>query len=162
MTVETVVLGSHPEWIRIIANWHWDEWGHNDPSGSLAQWIDGIAAWAHSDRMPCTLVAAEHGEPVGSVSLLAHEAVAQPECEDMTPWLSSLFVLAAHRRRGIGALLVRQCEAWARSFGSDRVYLHTSTARSFYARLGWTALHELEQPGRRVTVMTRELTSVHA
>lgn len=41
MRIENVA--DHPAFVELIARWHWDEWGHADPGGSLQSWTAGLA-----------------------------------------------------------------------------------------------------------------------
>ena len=59
-----------------------------------------------------------------------------------------LAVAPAHRGRGLGELLTRECLARARALGRTQVILHTTramrTAWSLYERLGFTRAPELD------------------
>jgi hypothetical protein len=50
----------------VAAQWHWSEWGHTDPGGSLESWTAGLAAQAGADQIPGTLLALADGAPVGA------------------------------------------------------------------------------------------------
>ena len=54
-----------------------------------------------------------------------------------TAWVDELLVDPALRRRGVGRKLMEAFETWAVSRGCTLVSLATSTAGSFYARLGY-------------------------
>lgn len=88
------------------------------------------------------LASAETGEPVGCVRLLDDR-------------LGRLAVLPEHRRRGIGAALVRQVIRDALERGLPSLYLHAqSAALGFYERLGFVAegedFTEVGRPHRRM------------
>lgn len=55
--------------------------------------------------------------------------------------VQSLVVAAEHRGTGVGALLMQEAEAWARSRGLPGITLYTridrDAARAFYERLGY-------------------------
>ena len=53
--------------------------------------------------------------------------------------LRSLAVEPRHRRRGLGARLVDAVEAEARARGVTALYLLTTTATTFFERVGYTA-----------------------
>ena len=57
-------------------------------------------------------------------------------------WLANVFVLEAHRGRGIGAQLMVAMAAHADLQGLRRQALVTSTAPALYARYGFTPLHK--------------------
>ncbi len=56
--------------------------------------------------------------------------------------IRGLVVLSALRSRGIGASLVRDAEAWARTHGVTRIRVRSNAVRerthAFYERLGYT------------------------
>lgn len=51
--------------------------------------------------------------------------------------LRSLVVAPAHRSKGLGAVLVRHAENYARDRGASSMYLLTTTAESFFKRHGY-------------------------
>ena len=62
-------------------------------------------------------------EPLGEVALLR-----------------SLAVVAARRSQGLGRALIGSAEALAQSLGVHVIYLLTTSATSFFARLGYTSI----------------------
>jgi GNAT superfamily N-acetyltransferase len=94
--------------------------------------------------------------PVGMVCLVADDMPGYEPAAGLTPWIKGLYVIPAARRRGIGGLLVRRCEAWAATLGHEVLYLYTerhSGAQALYQRLGWQARHAGRYEGMDVTVM---------
>lgn len=65
------------------------------------------------------------------------------------PFISSMWVAPSHRRKGIGAMLVRAAQRWLASLGATKVYARvTSTNRSaiiFYESLGFEATDIVER-----------------
>jgi N-acetylglutamate synthase-like GNAT family acetyltransferase len=100
--------------------------------------------------VPTTILALVDGELAGSVSLLAND---DARIREYSPWLASLLVLPAYRRRGIGEALVRRCVETAAGLGIDRLHLYTDDAAAFYARLGWQPLARADLGGTPVDVM---------
>jgi GNAT superfamily N-acetyltransferase len=68
-----------------------------------------------------------------------------------------LFVVPEHRRKGAGAVLVRAIEDQAHQRGFSRLYLYTTVAVGFYARLGWVVLDRTNWKGLDTTLMVRAL-----
>ena len=123
----------HEELIPVIAKWHWDEWGHADPTGSLESWTSGLQGRTAVDAIPTTYVAlSDRGEPIGSVVLVEQDMDTHPE---LSPWLAGLYVLPAYRGRGLGTALARHATDRCIAMGFEKLYLYTSRARSLYGRL---------------------------
>ena len=104
--------------------------------------LDAIAALLGADELPVedldvaildAFVVATEGE----VCI----AVAGLEIHESDALLRSLAVARRHRSRGLGARLVRAIETEARARGVTALYLLTTTATTFFERMGYTA-HE--------------------
>jgi GNAT superfamily N-acetyltransferase len=153
-------LSDYPEFVPVVARWHWQEWGHTDPGGTLAAWTAGLARQAGADRIPGTLVAVAERAPVGAVCLVegdmpGHEAVA-----GLSPWIKGLYVDQPARHQGYGALLMSRCETWAAALGHEVLYLYTergSGAEQLYKRLGWQIIRHDQYDGIAVSVMRKHL-----
>ena len=150
-----VPLAERPEFIPVVARWHWDAWGHGDPTGSLEAWTEGLRKRSGRDAVPISWVALVDETPAGSVALVEHDMAIH---RDLSPWLSGLFVLPEYRHRGIAGALVRHCEASARALGVGRLYLYTTTAETLYGQLGWTALSRERYGSDDVVIMAKDLT----
>ena len=89
-------------------------------------------------RDMCVFVAEEAGRVVGWVHVQIAEYV---ESEPLAV-IGGLVVDRTRRRRGIGAALMADAEAWARSRGCGLMRLWSTTTRApahrFYASLGYT------------------------
>lgn len=145
----------YPEFIATIARWHWDEWGHADPAGSLEAWIAALQERAHPTCVPMTFVALDaRGAPLGSVTIVKHDMPDRADLRHLTPWIAGTFVLGSERRKGIGTTLLRHAVTEASRLGVRNLFLYTSSARRFYQRLGWTAVRNDSYEGESVTIMT--------
>ena len=153
-------LSDHPEFVPVVAQWHWREWGHTDPGGSLESWTAALARQAGAAQIPGTLVALVDGSPVGAVCLVEHDMPGHEAVDAMSPWIKGLYVDQPARRHGYGALLVSQCERWAATLGHDALYLYTeraSGAEQLYKYLGWQTIRHDHYEGMDVTVMRTRL-----
>ena len=160
MDVTVEPLSNYPAAIATAAKWHFTEWGHTDPGGSLEAWTAGLARQASADSIPGTLIAVADGAPVGVVCLTGHDMPGYGPAAGLTPWLKGLYVAPSARRQGIGATLVRRCEAWAASLGHQTLYLYTerdSPAEALYLNLGWQAMQTAHYDGITATVMQTTL-----
>ena len=154
MQIESIA--DHLDWAPLIAGWHWREWGHTDPAGSLAQWTEGLSERTLRDQIPTTYVAVDQGQPVGSVTLVEHDMEIRL---DLSPWLAGVYVQPQSRRHGVGSALVRQALEQVQRLRYPALHLYTHSARPFYERLGWDILEETVYHERAVTIMQFALAS---
>lgn len=150
-------VADHLDLVVLIAQWHWDAWGHADPGGSLASWTAGLRERTNRDRIPTTYVALDGEELLGSVTLVEYDMDSR---HDLSPWLAGLYVAPAHRGQGVGRALVRHAVCGAAAMGTRHLYLHTGPARGFYERLGWRSIAYEFYEGEPVVVMAIATGSV--
>lgn len=148
-------LAERPELAATVGRWHWDEWGSEDPGGSVETWI-GMATYANREAVPALFVALDNEEPVGSASLVSHDLPDRDDLSHLRPWLSGVYVVPERRGRGVARALVGRVERGAAWLGVSRLYLYTQTARGLYERLGWEQ-GELTTQGRPADLMSKRL-----
>jgi predicted N-acetyltransferase YhbS len=153
--LKIVPLAGYPALTEIVAAWGFSEWGHLNPSETLAE----REAWMrretlNTDRAPLTFVALDDGDrAVGTAALLFDDLEGDPR----NPWLASVYVPPERRGQGIASALVHTVEDAARRFGYRQLYLYTSTAPRLYAGLGWRALETTRYRGDEIQIMDRAL-----
>lgn len=101
---------------------------------AVAFWRGVADAAARGER--ALLIAEDASGIVGTVQLV----LAQPENQPHRADLSKMLVHRRTRRQGLGAALMREAEAVARSCGKSLLVLDTVTggdAERLYAKLGW-------------------------
>jgi GNAT superfamily N-acetyltransferase len=163
MDVGVEPLSNHLGAVPMVAEWHFREWGHTEPGGSLEAWTTAMARQSGADGIPGTLIALVGRAPVGVVCLVDQDMAGYESARDLTPWLKGLYVIPSARRQGIGGILVQRCQAWAASLGHKTLYLYTergSGAQALYERLNWRAIHTGHYDGIAVTVMQASLPRV--
>lgn len=149
MTIE--YLADHPEFLRTLAEWQHGEWGYLRPGDTVEARMVRLGGCGERDRIPLTVVAHENGEVRGSASLIPHDMDTRME---LTPWLAGVFVAPEHRRRGIGAELVRQIMAEAGRLNVPVLYLYTVHSETFYASLGWSLQEQTTYRDQNIAIMT--------
>lgn len=87
-------LPDHLVLVETIARWHWNEWGDEDPSGSLASWTEAMRQRTNRDGIPTTYVALGGDELLGSVSLVEHDMETHL---DLSPWVAGVYVRPSRR-----------------------------------------------------------------
>ena len=141
-----------PQHIPTLAAWHHAAWSHLNPGDSIESRIERMRQrYLGAEPLPAMFVWVEGDAVLGSAALVACDMDTRPE---LTPWLASVYVSDAHRRRGIGAALVRTVTAKARELGFPELFLFTPDKEDFYAGLGWRIFAKELYRGDHVTVMT--------
>ncbi|SRR5258707_11325289 len=160
MDVVVSALSNYPEFVPVVARWHWQEWGHTDPGGTLAAWTSGLARQAGADQIPGTLVAVVERVPVGAICLVDGDMPGHDAVAGLSPWIKGLYVDQPARRQGYATLLMSRCETWAAALGRDILYLYTergSGAEQLYKRLAWQIIRDDHYDGIAVSVMCKHL-----
>lgn len=147
-------LADHLHFLPQLAEWHHAEWSWLRPGDTVEARIQRTRKGCGHQEIPTTVIAYEGDTLLGSASLVTHDM--DTRC-DLSPWLAGVYVSAAHRQRGIGAVLVERIVAEARALGLPRLYLYTPGAEAFYAKRGWTPLEHTPYHGATVTIMVHEL-----
>jgi GNAT superfamily N-acetyltransferase len=137
-----------------VAQWHFGEWGHHYPGGTVDGWLDHIRTRMNADRIPMTVIALDDGEPIGTAALTDHDMETHRE---LSPWLGGVYVVPAARGRGVARALVGDVIDRAAAFGVSVLYLYTNGAEGLYQKLDWRVLSREPYMGRDVTIMMRHL-----
>lgn len=149
--MEIDYLTDHPEFLRTLAEWQHGEWGHLRPGDTVEARMARLTKFSSRGAIPLTVVAHEEGELLGSASLIPHDMETRME---LTPWLAGVFVAPEHRRRGIGAALVRRIMVEAGRLRVPVLYLYTMHSEKFYASLGWSLQEHSTYREQSIAIMT--------
>jgi N-acetylglutamate synthase-like GNAT family acetyltransferase len=147
-------LIEHPEYIPELAQWLFEHWGSILGQETLDARTKKLKTHMNRDKLPIAWIAHANGQLLGTAALRVHDLEGR---EDLTPWLSGVFVGSQFRRQGIGAALCAAVEDEARSRAIDTLYLFTLDKQAWYSRLGWTILCPCvwhQQPGE---IMRKQL-----
>lgn len=155
--MQIAYLADHPQYIPTLAEWQYEEWGHLNPGDSVQGRIERLSQHQGRPGIPTTLIAVENDTVLGSAGLVINDLRTHP---DLTPFLASVFVAPAHRRRGVATALVTQVKAVVQQLGLPVLYLITPDQQQLYARLGWQAQSDIEYRGEAVTLMVAHLPPV--
>ena len=152
--MDIAYLADHLEYAPQLAAWFHGEWSYLYPARTLAEVEASIRERAEKNRLPLAMLALENKQLLGTVCLKTHDMDTRTE---LSPWLAGLFVAPDHRRRGIGAQLVRAIENQALSLGIDNLYLYTPASEQFYLARGWHSLEHTDYHGHPVVIMRKAL-----
>ena len=149
-------LANQPHFIPTLARWAYEEWHHLRPGDSIEGRIERLKKESNGSRIPTVFVAFDGPEFLGSAKLVVNDMDIRAE---LSPWLAGVFVVPQHRRRGIGAALVRRVVDEARNLAVPRLYLYTPSAENFYAKLAWSVSERTRYHDLDVTVMACDLAN---
>ena len=139
--------------IRTIAAWQQEEFGYLNPNGTVEERLERLSKANDPQRLPISLVAITEDQNalVGSANVVATTLTHK----HLTPWLSSVFVPAAARGKGIASALTLAAATEARRLGFETIYLFTPRNETLYARLGWATFDRVTLGGVSAAVMAR-------
>lgn len=119
-----------------------------------ADWIDRAGQWNGESKI--LLLAMDDGDCCGIAGVLLDKDDAK------RAQLISMWTAPAHRRQGIGRLLVNEILAWALQRGAGTLQLlvtsHNERALRFYERLGFTLTGRTEPYPNDPSLMELEMS----
>ena len=149
-----VYLADHPHHIPAVAHWHHAAWGHLRHDDSLERRIKRLEGNMGHQEIPTVFIAVEDDTVLGSASLIPHDMDTR---KDLTPWLASVYTDEVHRGRGVGSTVVQRVMDEAKTLGVEMLYLMTPDRQTFYERLGWVRMADVEYLDEVVTIMEMHL-----
>ena len=151
-SIQTFIVGPDTPELAICARWRANAF--SVLQASFEEELRSLELLTSDHSLGVALVAKADGEPIGTCLLVESEI--EPN-HDVSPWLAGLFVVPEYRRKGAGAALVGAIEDQARQREFSRLYLYTTDAAGFYARLGWSVLDRTKWKGFDTALMVRYL-----
>jgi GNAT superfamily N-acetyltransferase len=123
--IHIIPLVEHPLLAPVVAQWHFAEWGHLYPGGTVEGWLEHIQTRMNRDRIPITVVALDGEEPLGTGALVEQDMETHPE---LSPWLGGVYVTPIARRRGVASAIVRLYEKLGWRLPSRESYMGAKSA----------------------------------
>ncbi len=152
--VRILPLADRPDLVDLVAAWGYAEWGRHEPGHTMAARLAYVREGLGRGSVPMIFVAiAPDGDCIGTASLTFDDLPGDPR----NPWLASVYVPPAARRRGIASRLIAAVEAEAARQGIAALFLYTWDAEALYAGAGWTVANRQTLHGDEITVMTKNL-----
>ena len=143
----------------ILAYWSYIHWFINrDISFELI--MHEYKKRASVNELPCSFVAIWDGFPVGMVSLRKTDLLSR---EDLTPWMSALYVLPDYRNRGVGSELIEAVLNSSREKGFEKIFLFLdhrdiNELERYYSVRGWIYLDNgFDSDGNNTKIFFHEL-----
>lgn len=132
MKIKIKNLAGCPEHFKLVCHWMWNEWGKKD--GRTVRDIEYRTKHClGKNKVPMTFVALLGEKPVATVSLWSNDLKSR---QDLTPWLSALYVVPNMRSLGIGTLMQQHAISRAKKFGYGKLYL-TTNHKNYYEKTNW-------------------------
>jgi predicted N-acetyltransferase YhbS len=152
-------LADHPAFVPTIAAWQQAQFGYLTPTATLEDRTDRLRRSLQKDALPMALIALSGtGTLLGSAGILPTTITHQ----QLTPWLSSVYVPDEHRGRGIASALSLRAIMEVAKLGFERLYLFTPHSELLYARIGWKTFERIEYNGTPLTLMERPVSCAAA
>lgn len=123
-------LGDCSEYVELVTNWMWKEWGNKE---NYKRYETIVKHSLKKDNLPQTFVAFMGEEPVGTVGLWRCDLMSR---QDLYPWLASLYVIPQYRGKGIGTELQKFLIKYSKDLGYDEIFLYTDLD-DYYEKTGW-------------------------
>jgi predicted N-acetyltransferase YhbS len=139
--------------LETCAGWLHAQWGH-DMGYSLANTTAWLTKIVQPGGTEAALIARQGGLPVGICLLVDCDLEGR---DDLTPWLSSLYVLPEYRRQSIGSRLVDGIETLARQSDAEVFFLYTKTEEPYYARRNWITMERFRLESGEFALMQKSL-----
>ena len=159
LNIDVHPLSTMPSLAPTLADWAYNEWYQNRPL-DFNTVLKAYQMRAQGTGDTRIYIAFVDSRPAGMVSLRKNDLYSRP---DLTPWLSSLYVVPDLRCQGIGSYLVEYLSRAACSLGHDKLYLFLSyigmdRLQVFYTKLGWSFLCECDDnDGNKTGIFQRIL-----
>jgi N-acetylglutamate synthase-like GNAT family acetyltransferase len=153
--IQIEFLKYNNQFINELAQWHFLEWGYLRVNSTVQRYIDVLDNNLNDDKIPFTIIAkSERGKLIGSASLVDFD---MENNNDMSPWLSGVFVVPDQRGKGFGKLIVTRLEEIAKDIGLEKLYLFTFDTEEFYKKLSWKTVKNDFYLNWMVTIMSKDL-----
>jgi GNAT superfamily N-acetyltransferase len=143
-------------WIPIIAKWIYEEWAYVNPHLTLQDIQKSLIGRVKENELPITLVAHDERGVLGTASLKGAD---MDILQELTPWLSSVYVHPDYRGQGIARALSEEIDKAARQLGHRQIYVFNHISQGIFEKLGWRILQTVEYGGKELAILVKDLGS---
>lgn len=150
------LLADYPHYVESLALPVLEHWRFALPEDTLEVRKAKLRGHLNQNDLPIAWVAHQDGEVFGTAALRVHDL---EDRTDLTPWLGGVFVLPAHRKKGIGSALSLTVERHAASKGVVELFLFTLDKQKLYTRLGFRRIEDIDWRGFSGVIMSKRISS---
>ncbi len=154
--IEIKYLADCPEYINIIAEWLYEEFGRYHHADSKENRVKRLKSYCNKHILPITFTASYKSNPIATASLLKQNMDSHPE---LSPWLASVYTLSDFRNRGIAKLLINHVIKKACELNFEHLFLFTDEFAAYYNKFGWETILVEEYYQERVSLMKLDITN---
>jgi N-acetylglutamate synthase-like GNAT family acetyltransferase len=156
MDIKIAYLKDYQEYVTAVSKWSYDIWSAYEPHMTRKSQIQKFKQHCNIDKLPLTLIALnDYDYIIGMCSLRQNDGI-RP---DLTPWLTSLYVIAEYRNQKVDEKLINAAKRVARSLGFDNLYLFTFDTKltHYYANQGWSLAGKDKYNDHPISIMETKL-----
>ncbi|WP_180138936.1 GNAT family N-acetyltransferase [Desulfoluna butyratoxydans] len=135
----------------IIEESYKKEWKEYYRPGGQGDALSDIYSFCNKDKLPICLVALKHGKFLGSVALRQKSG----SHYQLSPWVTSLYVIAEERQKGIGTKLIDAIENLSVDLGFSKIYSRSATATAFFIQNDWVPIDQIEK--QNLTIFKKDI-----
>lgn len=122
MSIKIENLNKHPEYIKVVTDWIYSEWGNNNYN-YWKEWINNSL----NDKVPMTFIVLVDNIPAGTFSLWTCDIQSR---QDLTPWFGGLYVVQEYRGKlynneKLGSLMQKHAIKVLKELKYETAYLFT-------------------------------------
>lgn len=150
--MELFNLADKPEFIELVVNWLYEEWGKKGEKNNKNYWKSWVNSSLSKIDVPQTYIAVVNNELVATFSLWRCDLQSR---QDIFPWFGGLVINPNHRANGYGKLMQIEALRILNRLGYNEVHLFTEIS-GYYEQTGWVFVQEIpDETGKMVRLYRR-------
>lgn len=154
MKIESLSENMH--FFREVAELKFQEFSYLTGKETIEDYLNRQNKYITDQSIPKSYVVLnESGNLMGTFALKLEDLHSRP---DLSPWLGSVVVVPAYRRRGVGSYIVRQAERLAKELAYSKLYLYTPDQETWYAKQGWQLIERTSSGKFPVSLMSKAIS----
>lgn len=151
--IKIELLADNPGFCNTIEEWLNDEWPRYYCIEGQTKTADKVRNCMNRKILPIGLVAIHDNTVCGSVFIIKNSI----SHDDLSPWLTSLYIKPNCRLNYIGSQLVDYSERLTSRLGYSKLFARSSLAAGFFLNLGWSVVDSIDYLGEDLTVFSKNI-----